>query len=570
MLRNFSRQKDRTQESSNGNVNSRFIRTTQTFYRKRPAAEPKEPESVGKHPDIILRHGEQYRESMSTCISKDGSVVVQGFEDGKLGVWDINNKKFTATEQKYSSRPVRQVCLSVDGRIAAAIFLDGNIVAFSTETMREISSLKFPRFVQGWGIAITADGNVLYASLAQDADFGKILRYDLTTMESMTVWSGHYKAFEVYCSYDGSRVMFFRQNNIINVVDVVENIEKMPIQYSFEYMKGNYDAAMDARGKTLAISDFKTVIVHKLLEGSNHSSISAENYIVQWNFSRKCDISADGSRFIEMKRRGILVRDAVDGKILRTLTCQERLVTCRISADGTVVIGIDFHANLIIWKTDNLPKCDISFLEKNSVSFAEMPDRETEKSVYELELPQKEANVVEDLDPTTPYGTAVEHFENTVDEKDEEISIDVAKEKIETLVRSKSSRKNIPDDLESVVSDAVSEVVGGKETVAKEEYGSIAETVTNKLEDVEVPAEWESTFESYAGKDNILSLYQAVTVLLEVWESTTDKSKTRYPTKPGRLEMRKILIKFDSDNDLLIGKDEFLNTLRYMLEPVSL
>lgn len=570
MKRNFSRQREGFASSTKENVNARFIRTNQSFYKKRPTNEPKESTGVGKVPSSILKHEEQHNESMCICVSGLSEIVVQGFEDGKLGVWNMATKEFTRVPTVYSTRPVRQVCVSHDGSTAAAIFLDGTFVVFSTKNLDKISVMKLDGFVQGWGITISSDGSVVYASLAQDRDLGKIIRLDVETKEMITIWIGHTKIFELQCSHDGSRLMFFRQNNVVNVIDIVEGLKQMPILYSFEYMKGNYDAAMDAKGETLTISEFKTVLVHKLMDKGKHESVSAENYNVQWNTTRKVDITADGSRFTEMKRRGVIVRDTSDGKVLLALQCTEKLISSIISADGKTVIGSDYYGNLIVWSLEELSDCDTSFLNSSTTVFAKEQEIEDVNSVFELEEAEEENNEAEDsIDPTSTYGKAVENFESTVVEEEKEIPVDEAKEKLETLVKSTSSMKNIPDDLESVVSDAVSEVVGAKETVDKGEYGAIAETVTSKLEDVEVPAEWERHFDNYAGRDNILSLHQAVTVLIEVWEKTSDTSKTRYPTKPKRLELRKVLITFDADNDLLIGKDEFLNTLRYVLEPIK-
>ncbi len=545
---------------------ARLIRRTQTFIRRRPTSVQQSSEGTGINPTSSHTSKDLNRESLYCCISRDGSIAVQAFEDGKIGVWNTLKNEHREFSSNVSSRPVRQVSISQSGEVACAAYFDGKVIVFSTETFEELDVITKPAFQQSWGCAISADGNVIFAGFSFDERHAELIRYERRSKEFLTLWKGIYKVYDIFCSHDGKRVMFLRQNDVVVVLDVRKDKDKQKVSYSFEYMKGNYDAAMDAKGESVIISEFRTVMVHRLEKGGKVKSFSAENLIIQWNSARKCDISADGSRFIEMKKRNIIVRDTRDGTRLQTLSHGERLSTCRISPDGLVVIAVDLNAKLVLWKLSDLPACETEFLKESEVSFASDTESLGEESIIEIDDSNDEEKEGSTVDPASVFGQAVEHFEESVD-GDHEINTNQAEVQLEKFIRSQSYKKAVPDDIEKVLRKEVKKVTRDSSTVDKELYGSIAESVIEQLDSVEVPTEWVKRFESEAGANNKLSLHQSVTAVIDMWDSEEDKSKTRYSSRPTRLEIRRILIEFNVSNDLIISKEEFLNALKYVLTP---
>lgn len=556
---------------------ARLIRRTQTFVRRRPTSVPDRAEVSGINPTSSNSSKLADRESLYCCLSRDGSVAIQSFEDGKIGVWNTSRNNFREFSSNVSSKPVRQVSISQSGEVACATFFDGKVLVFSTETLEELDVITMPKYQQAWGCAISADGNLVFAGFTYEEKKGELILFDRRTKEMSTLWEGNYKIYDIYCSHDGKRVMFLRQKDVIVVLDIVKSKELQPVSYSFEYMKGNYDAAMDAKGNSLVISEFKTVMIHKLLNGGKVTSYSADNLIIQWNTSRKCDISADGTRFIEMKKRNIIVRDASDGKRLSTLSHSERLSTCRISADGKFVIAVDLNAKLISWTLDTLSTCDIEFLLNSKSSFESDTATTQEETAHQESEPAESIIEIEDeddiksedtVDPTTVFGQAVEHFEESVDGENP-IATKEAEAKLEKFIKSQSYKKKVPENIEKVVNEEVKKVTRQTNEVDKELYGTIAQSVLDKLDSIDVPKEWIKRFDSEAGANNKLSLHQSVSALIEMWQAEEDKSKTRYSTQPSRLEIRRILIEFNVSNDLIISKEEFLNSLKYIMTPSS-
>lgn len=570
-------------------VKKRFVRNN-TFIHRRTTKRPIKPEIPQKTSSSVLSNTIGLHESLFCSISADGSVFVQAFEEGGIAIWrNDENGKYKEISKKWNDRPVRQVSLSADGNVAAASIRNGTICVVDTQTLDERFLLSQKSFEQAWGVALSADGTVLFASFAQEADLGRIVRFNLQNGEQTILWQGYFKVFDVFCTHDASRVMFFRQGGVVKILDALQKVRPHRIIYSFEYMKGSYHAAIDAFARSIAIVEFRSVVLHELMENGEHKSVFAKNVSVEWNSLRKCDITADGSRYIEMKKRSIVVRNSKDGSTIISLAHLSKLNSCCISANGAVVGAIDIDGKFITWHLDGFPLCDIEML-KHSEALLEDSNSETtlQNSISEANLEPPAPEVVpieESIEPgidtedqsegndntfevESTYGRAIEQFEEILAD-DSPIPIESATKNMVSLIRSSSSRKTVPEDIESVISDALGNAAEGKDLVEKTEYASVAEAIDDQLEDVKIPAEWEAKFHDSAGSTSVLSLHQAVSALLEIWDSVQNESETRFIKKPSRLEMRKLCIKFDLDSDLLINKDEFLNTLKYILKPIK-
>lgn len=289
----------------------------------------------------------QARHVRACCVSHDGLVALSAF-DAKVGVWSTLSGARVDFSQH--SKPVAQVALSADGSIGASASMDGSVRVFETDTLKEVSHFRQPGFPWAQGVALSADGSVLFASfIGSRSEIGCIMRFSLNTLEERPVklWTGLARIFDVHCSHDGQRIVFSRAGGLVQVMDVA----RADIVCSFEYIFGEFDSAIDALGRNIVIAD-RNFAVHSLKDGT-HSQVlmpSSSRRVT----SPRCDITGNGWYVVEMRKRSVIVRNALDGSHMLTLSHTEKLKLCRISSDGSRIIAVSVLGSLIVWTPEAL------------------------------------------------------------------------------------------------------------------------------------------------------------------------------------------------------------------------
>ncbi len=295
-------------------------------------------------------------ETSDCVLSHDGSVALLAYTDGRVGVVHAADGARGDFTQHASGKAVRQVALSADGRVGASAALDGTVRVFETDTLIQVSLLRQTGYPWANGVALSADGSVLIASFTpRDSDRGKIVRFDWAQRTVTVLWHGFNRVFEVSVNHDASKVLFIRQGGVVSLLDATPGT-KPRIVANYDHMKGDLDVAMDTAAERILIVD-KQLQLH----GRRNNGVMLDNYV---DFKpaavRKIDITADGSRAIEIGKRCVLVRNLSTGAVVLALVHKFRLANCAISADGGTIIAGDVYGSLVLWRPDYLPKTELA------------------------------------------------------------------------------------------------------------------------------------------------------------------------------------------------------------------
>lgn len=288
-----------------------------------------------------------------TCaLSHDGTVALIGHADGRVTVYQTLEGTQSEFTQHARDKAVRQVALSADGRIGASAGIDGTVRIFDTSTCVQTSMLRQTGFQWATGAALSADGCALIASFTpRKSEHGRIVRFDWREEAISILWQGYRRAFEVRCSRDASSVAFIRQGGSIVALDAEPGTA--PVQRcTFDYMKGDFDFAIDSAGARVLIAD-RTLQLHTL-HGAARVVDSFGGY--RPSSVRRCSICADGSRIIDVGKRVVTVRDVASGKVELRLVHRSKLTSCAISADGMTIVATDCYGSLVVWRPFELPR----------------------------------------------------------------------------------------------------------------------------------------------------------------------------------------------------------------------
>lgn len=300
------------------------------------------------------------RDVRACCVSHNGSVALTAF-DSKVGVW--NTLTGARTDYRAHAKVVSQVAVAGDGSVGASASVDGSVRVFETDTLKEVAQIRLSGFPWAHGVALSADGQTVFASfISPRSEIGCIVRYRWNGRNEKPVklWTGHARVFAVYCSHDGSRILFTRGGGLVQVMDVA----KAAILCSFEYMFGEFDIAFDAGGRHIVIAD-RHFAIHSVEDG-NHSKLIIPHYVRRVSRPR-CDITGNGWYVLDMQKKGIVVRNALTGSDMITLAHSEKLKLCRISADGARVVAVTGTGSLVVWTPDTLVPAPVAPRSSGSI-----------------------------------------------------------------------------------------------------------------------------------------------------------------------------------------------------------
>jgi len=200
---------------------------------------------------------------------------------------------------------------------------------------------------------MSGDGRVIIGAFSSKSyrDRGKLIRYDWMDDRVTDLWAGFSKIFGVVSDIRAEKIAFIRQGGEITLLHAVPGTDVAPAQIgSFSYMKADFDMAIDAIGSHLLIAD------NELLFQKVRSNVAAEiNDYKPQNTVRRVDITADGSRCVEISKKCITVRSLHTEKIIAYLHHKSRSrcivqIAVSISPDGSTILAAGAQGQLLLWK----------------------------------------------------------------------------------------------------------------------------------------------------------------------------------------------------------------------------
>ncbi len=323
-----------------------------SFFNRRRRSSRSSREEPARRIKTVTRTAPKLVKGTSRCIacSENAAVIIAGYQCGQ--VWLYLESQSYHPIQLGAAKEITQVACSADGSVVAYASKTGSIRVFETSTKRPLTDFKMKGFEYARGVALSADGSQILASFAaKNGDRGKVVRYYLQTGLVQDIWLGHSKAYEVFCSYDSTRVLLLLQYGNVMLMDTTLAPEAQQL-CSFSYMKGGFCSAMNARGDRIVIMS-AYLYVHSIHPNDcQHTRV--DDFTPQ--SLRRCDIDAEGSRIIEMRKDSILIRNPTYGSIIGELQHSDELKACAISGNGSRVVALDKHGAMILWEASWLRK----------------------------------------------------------------------------------------------------------------------------------------------------------------------------------------------------------------------
>lgn len=120
-----------------------------------------------------------------------GSVAVIGYSDGRVSVLQTESGLRRDFKQHKLGKAIRQVSISLDGKLAASASSYGTLRIFAIDTLHQVSMLDAPG--SDWvarGVGMSGDGRVIIGAFSSKnyLDRGKVVRYDW--MEGQRLFMG--------------------------------------------------------------------------------------------------------------------------------------------------------------------------------------------------------------------------------------------------------------------------------------------------------------------------------------------------------------------------------------------
>ena len=230
--------------------------------------------------------------TLTSAMSPDGSTIAWTDATGGVVLLDVEtNTATTVTDAgAYFSNEANGLVFSPDGQtlyVANFVSQAGNVVVISVPQAATTGVLTSPAFDGVWTMAISPDGNTLYA--AGNGNTSGIAVYDLLTDTAVLVPSVQ-DPYALFVSPDGSKVYNFDYDGNLDVLDT----QSKTIVHSWHAPAGNYyNACMNADMTEMFAPEYggNDLYVISLSDGSvlrSTNSLGAENGVAS------CAVAPDG------------------------------------------------------------------------------------------------------------------------------------------------------------------------------------------------------------------------------------------------------------------------------------